>query len=430
MWLGWAQDIMNFKEIFYLSSGALWDRKARSALTIVMVLVGSGLMVALNGISAGQSEFVNKQLNQLAPNILFVSSGQRSFRGPDTSTASIIINSAVVSRINSLPFVQEIVPSYQGQASLESQGNFVNAQIIAMDPQKIYLINPNLQLTEGSTVKPNNPSAMLVGDSIANPPGMTTSFLSLGQIVKATSSFVDPVTGKSNTETKSFIVSGIMQPSGNNQIDRAVIIDRNTGNTLFHRSGKFDNLVVAAQSPAYVSTVQKEIQSLYGTNIGIITPKAILQTRQQFLSGNSSFIQSVAFIALLVGAVGIITTLYTSVNERIFEIGTLKAIGASKSLILSLFLMEAVIIGIIGSTLGVAMGIGGAYAMSNFTRGPGPGGGGSPGGTNTPQPHITPVFRTTDMLNVWMLSFIIAAVAGLYPAWKASRLSPMTALRR
>jgi putative ABC transport system permease protein len=222
-----------------------------------------------------------------------------------------------------------------------------------------------------------------------------------------------------------------MQPSGNNQIDRAVILDRNTGNTLFHRSGKYDNLIIAAQSPATVNTVQKEIQSLYGTNIGIITPKAILQTRQQFLSGNSSFIQSVAFIALLVGAVGIITTLYTSVNERIFEIGTLKAIGASKTLILSLFLMEAVIIGITGSTLGVATGIGGAYAMSNFTRGVGPGGGGGgpPGGSNTPpQPHITPVFKTIDLLSVWMLSFVIAAVAGLYPAWKASRLSPMSAL--
>jgi putative ABC transport system permease protein len=59
---------------------------------------------------------------------------------------------------------------------LESQGNFVNSQIIAMDPQKIYLINPNLQLTEGSIVKANDPSAMLVGDSIANPPGMTTPF--------------------------------------------------------------------------------------------------------------------------------------------------------------------------------------------------------------------------------------------------------------
>ena len=192
------------------------------------------------------SEFVNKQLNQLAPNILFVSSGQRSFGGPETGAASIIINSAVVSRINSLPFVQEVVPSYQGQPSLESEGNFVNSQIIAMDAQKIYLINPNLQLTEGSIVKTNDPSAMLVGDSIANPPGMTTPFLSVGQVVKATSSYVDHITGKPNTEAKSFIISGIIQPSGNNQIDRAVIIDRNTGNTLFHKSGKYDNLIVAA----------------------------------------------------------------------------------------------------------------------------------------------------------------------------------------
>jgi putative ABC transport system permease protein len=93
--------------------------------------------------------------------------------------------------------------------------------------------------------------------------------------------------------------------------------------------------------------------------------------------------------------------------------------------------MEAVIIGITGSTLGVTTGIGGAYAMSSFTRGVGPGGGRPPGGTNTPpQPHITPVFRTTDLLNIWMLSFIISAVAGLYPAWKASRLSPISVLKR
>ena len=290
---------MNIKEIFYLSFGALWDRKARSALTIIMVIVGSGLMVALNGISAGQSEFVDKQLNMLAPNVLFVNPGQRSFRGPDASTASIAINSAVVSRITSLPFVQEVVPGYQGQASLESQGNFVNSQIIATDPLKIYLITPNLQMVEGSTIKSNDPTAIIVGDSIANPPGMSTQFLSLGQIVKAIASSVDPTTGKQSTQTKSFIVSAVLQPTGNNQLDRAVIIDRNIGNTLFHKSGKYDILIVLARAPAYVDIVQKEIQSLYGTNIGVITPKAIIQTQQQFVRGNSSFIQSVAFIALL-----------------------------------------------------------------------------------------------------------------------------------
>ena len=397
-----------------------------------MVIVGSALMVALNGISAGQSEFVNKQLNMLAPNVLFVSSGQRSFRGPDSSAASMTINSAVVSRITSLPFVQEVVPGYQGQASLESQGNFVNSQVIATDPQKIYLITPNLQMVEGSTIKSRDPTAIIVGDSIANPPGMTTPFLSLGQTVKATASSVDPTTGKQSTQAKSFIVSAILQPTGNNRLDQAVIIDRNTGNTLFQKSGKYDMLIVLARAPAYVDTVQKEIQSLYGINIGVITPKAIIQTQQQFVKGNSSFIQSIAFIALLVGAVGIVTTLYTSVNERIFEIGTLKAIGAQKTLILSLFLMEAIIIGIVGSTLGITTGIGGAYAMSSFTGGPGGsrGGGGPGGNNNVSQPHMAPVFLTGDLLSVWILSFVISVVAGLYPAWKASRLSPMVALRR
>src|SRR5919202_1790152 len=137
---------MDVKQIFLLAIDALRERKARSTLTILMVVAGSGLMIALNGISAGQNTFVNKQLNTLAPNILFVSSGQRSF-GPGPTAASIIINSAVVSKIKSLPFVQEVIPAYQGQVTLQSQGNSLSSQVLAFDPLKIYLIDPSLQLT-------------------------------------------------------------------------------------------------------------------------------------------------------------------------------------------------------------------------------------------------------------------------------------------
>src|ERR671939_1080324 len=408
---------MDVKQIFLLSIDAIKERKARSALTILMVIAGSGLMIALNGISAGQNVFVNKQLNTLATNVLFVSSGQRSF-GQGPTAASITINSAVVERTRSLPFVQEVVPAYQGQVSLESQGNYLNSPVLAFDPLKIYLIDPSLQLTEGSVIKPTDQSSIIVGDSIANPPGKTSAFLFIGETIRATAAYVDPLTGKQQQETKSFTVSGIIQPTGNNQLDRAIIMNQDAGNTLFHKSGKFDQMVVVAQSASYVDTVQQEITTLYGDNIGIITPKAILQIRERFLNGNNSFILSVAFIALLVGAVGIITTLYTSVNERINEIGTLKAIGASKSLILSLFLMEAVIIGIIGSTLGVTTGIGGAYLMSNFSS-PGPPGG---GGFATQNTHVTPVFSGSDLFKVWILSFAISIIAGVYPAWKASLL--------
>ena len=129
----------NYKQIFILSFDALRERKARSALTILMVVVGGALMVALNGMSAGQSAFMNKQMSMLAPNVLFVSSGQMNFRGPQ-GPPTIVLSNEVVTRIKSLPFVQEVVPSYQGQLQLNAQGNLLNAQIIAMDPQKIYLV--------------------------------------------------------------------------------------------------------------------------------------------------------------------------------------------------------------------------------------------------------------------------------------------------
>src|SRR6476661_3478772 len=249
----------NYKQIIILSFDALRERKARSALTILMVVVGGSLMVALNGMSSGQNNFINKQLNTLAPNILFVSSGQNNFRGGGSSPPTIVINSGVVDRIKSLPFVQQVVPSYQGQLQLNAQGNILNSPVLAMDPQKIYLINPSLQLVPGSAIQPNNPSSMLVGDSIANPPGKSTPFVTVGQTVRATFTYVDATTGKSKDESKSFVISGIIQPSGNNQIDRAVIINEATGNSLFHKGGKYDQMVVAALSGDYVNTVQQEI---------------------------------------------------------------------------------------------------------------------------------------------------------------------------
>ena len=75
----------NTKQIFILSFDALRERKARSALTILMVVVGGGLMIAINGMSAGQSAFVSRRLNFLAPNIMFISSGQHGFRGPSAT---------------------------------------------------------------------------------------------------------------------------------------------------------------------------------------------------------------------------------------------------------------------------------------------------------------------------------------------------------
>jgi putative ABC transport system permease protein len=421
----------NLKQIFTLAKDALTERKTRSALTILMVLVGGGLMVALNAMSAGNTAFINKQLNSLAPNIMFVSSGQHGFHGT-TGPPTIIINSQIVNRIKSLPYVQEIVPEYRGTVQLNAQGNIQSASVTAMDPSKLYMIDPNLQLVPGSIIKSTDPTAMVVGNTIAYPPGDPTPFLSVGQTVKATYSYSSTI-GKPVTASKTFVVSAVLEPTGNNSIDQGVFINEIEGNQFLEKAGKYDNLVVAARSPDYVNTVQHEITSVYGSNnLGVITPTAILQTRQQFQSGTAAFTLDIAFIALLVGAVGIITTLYTSVNERVKEIGTMKAIGAKPIFILALFLSEAVLIGLLGATSGTLVGIGMAYVLTDMSphssSGEGAGHGGGGGGATSAS--ISPIFVPSDLFHVWVLSLLLSLGAGIMPAWKASRLSPLEALRR
>lgn len=415
---------MNPKDLFLLSFEALVDRKVRTLLTILMVVLGCSLVVVLNGLSAGQAAFLEKQFNTLAANVLFVGSGQRSLSSfASSSSNSLIINDVIIQKIKSLPNVSDVIPEYSGSVQMNSQGNTQRASIVALDPSKLTVELPNLEYVDGSTVNPNDRASALVGDTIVNPPGADSAFVVLGQTIKATSSYTDS-SGKQTTVVKNFVVSGILKPSGNNMIDRSIIINLDAGNELLHKQNRYDQVIVAATTPDDVDTVQQEITGMFGKTLGATTPKAIMAVRQQAASGNAAFILMVGIIALVVGAVGIVTTLYNSVTERIREIGTMKAIGAQNTTILALFIVEASLIGIIGASLGVIIGIGGGYVMSIATTSSPMGGGGGP------SVHIPPIFALMDLIKVWVLSFTLSVIAGMYPAWKASKLSPMVALRR
>ena len=414
---------MNIVEIFSLSFDALKERKARTALTVLMVVVGSALMIALNGLGAGFGAFINHQFSQLAPNVMFVTSAQQSNSGPfgggPPPAPKIALNEVVVSKLRSLPFVDDVVQSYQGEVTLESRGKTRDTTVFSIDPQKLFIIAPTLEFVEGSAIRQNDPSAILLSDSIANPPGDTTPFAVVGQMVVAKYTFVDPDTGKEKENSKSFIVSGIMKPTGNPTIDNAIVFNRIAGNAILSKNARYDSLLIVASSGDLVDTVEQEIRQLYGKDIGITTPKAILKTIQEFTTGFTSFILSIALVALLVGGVGIITTLYTSVTERTREIGTMKAIGAQNGFILALFLTEATTIGILGATIGIFLGIAGGFVLVTAFASNGQGISG-----------LTPVFLPIDLAQVWALSVGLSIVAGVYPAWKASRLPPIVALRR
>jgi len=415
---------LNIKEIFSLSFESLWDRKVRSILTILMVMVGSALLVAVNGIGAGFTASFTKQFSNLAPNILFVSNSQFSGGGGGPGggggadgSPKITLNSAVVSRLHSLPFVSDVISTYRGTVQVQSQSETKNNAILSLDPEKLQVIAPTLEFEEGSKIQPNNPSSIIVAHDVANPAGDVNPFLVIGRNVKITYSFVDPITGQQKQESKNFVVSGIMKETGNPTLDNGIVMNLQAGNSLLQKSGKFDSLFVIAQSSDFVDTVEQEIKTLYANNIGVNTVKAILKTIQQTTGGINAFLTSIGVIALVVGAVGVITTLYTSVIERTREIGTLKAIGAQNKDVLFLFLVEALLIGIFGATIGLLSGVGFGYALSNVI--------GESGGN---RPSV-PIYLPSAMIRVWFISVGLSILAGILPALQASRLLPIRALR-
>jgi putative ABC transport system permease protein len=324
----------NLKQIFILSRDALIERKLRSALTILMVVVGGALNVAINGMSEGSAVFMNKQLVSLAPNVIFVSPGSKAktFQGAlnlATSTPRLPFNAEVVNRIKSLPYVKDVVPGYTAQVQLNVATNIENTNVFAAEATVVFAISPSLTLVPGSSIQNNNPTAMLVGYGIANPAGYAHNpLIKLGQAITATY----------DGTSRHFVVTGILNEAGNPNVDKIVVINTNTGNTFFHKLGRYDQMIVLARSGNDVPTVIQEMNRLYGSDsLGIVAPAAVMQAQKHTQSGSASFTLEVGFIAMLVSAIGVVTTLYTSVNERRKEIGIMKAIGAKPWFILCMF---------------------------------------------------------------------------------------------
>src|SRR5215211_4532585 len=382
---------MKVIQTFRISFKALGDRKVRTSLTILMVIVGSSLMVTLNGIVAGLGQFATDVFSRLAPNILFVTSipidgpGQRDDAdngggGPPTflgqgliPVPAITLDQTVVDRLESLAGVSAVIPSYQARITIAVENRSQSASVLSVQPENLKIIAPTLEFTEGSTIDPKDESAIYLPSLIANNLWVgelseeaaaaadnddgSTAAIMIGQQVNVTYTYIDLATASRQSKSEVFTVAGIMKPVGNPTIDRAAVFNLDTGNKLLQKSGRYDSLFVAAESTDHVTQVEKEIRDLYGSDIGITTSKAIIQSIGEFTAGFGSVISSIALVALLVGSVGIITTMYTSVTERTREIGVMKAIGARDRNVLALFLTEAAIIGIIGASIGLIVGV-------------------------------------------------------------------------
>jgi putative ABC transport system permease protein len=416
---------MKFLDGLFLAFNALESRKLRSSLTFLMVAIGVGLLVGVNGMSAGLQNYVTKSFSSLSPNILTLIP-QRSSGTLFISSSSFQIDDNVVNNLRTIPGVRDVIPFISTTALATASGQSGPVSVIAIDPTKLTVILPALSLNSGSILTPQDFSQTFLGYRIAYG---TSGKLSVGQVI--TLQFSKDI-------KRNFIVKGIANEVGLSvtlNLDTSVVINLETAKNLLNKR-TYSGIFVVTYDQTLNDAVSKLISDRYD-NLRVITPSVITSTINQVFGGINLFLSAIAIVSLLVAVIGIVTTLYTSVMERTREIGILKSIGFKNSDILLLFLYEAMIFGVVGSFLGTLLGFSLGYVLLSFgTIGF--------GGTSSPGPimqarfggaaytmalNITPYYDVSTVVFFNLIAVFFSIIAGIYPAYKASKLDPIVALR-
>jgi ABC-type antimicrobial peptide transport system permease subunit len=187
-----------------------------------------------------------------------------------------------------------------------------------------------------------------------------------------------------------------------------------------------------------VDAVISNIKAYYGTNVNIISLKAITQIVSSITGLLGVLLGAIAGISLFVAAIGIANIMFVSVVERTREIGILKALGFKSRNVLAIFLSEAAMLGMIGGILGILLGSGLSYLIpvlisSGFGSFSSTGGGGISGGFGGSSEFgsfsYSPVISPEIVLLVFLFAIGVSLAAGYYPARRASKMDPVVALR-
>jgi putative ABC transport system permease protein len=407
-------------DVIGYSFSAIKLRKLRAALTTLGVVIGIAAIVALLSITQGVQSTITSQLEGgFAADTVIVmpntAAGPTSFKLYLNYTGEIAGLSPDI--ISAFPAIEQIGFIQKGNETHLAPG------IVGLnfsEYQSIY--SKTFVAAQGNL--PTNPAEndIVVGARVADPQSNGTRFLEAGDNV--TLLWINATTYPFKNESYTAHVAAVLPTVGSFGIggpnDLGVYIPVSKAQSFFDTDEAYAIIVkLNSSGNETITNVSKIIREHFDNQVIVISSTAVTESLNSVFSANSLFLSGIAAISLLVAGIGIMNIMIVSLIERTREIGILKALGMKSRTVLAIFLGESVIIGLIGAIAGITIGWGLANGIL-FVLGQTQAAGGL---------TITPVLSPIVLGGAFAFGIGVSVVFALYPAWRASKLRPVDALR-
>ena len=399
-----------YKESFLMAWASLIANKMRSILTMLGIIIGVAAVIALVSIGNGVKQDIQNSISSLGSNLLMFMPGAPRTPGVRPTAGSMkSLKVADYEAIAKLDGVKAVSPMTNGAYVVIYQNknwttsvSGVNANYLDVNNWTMksgrFLSNKNIQNRERVAVVGKTVAKNLFGDE-------------------------DPVGAEIRVKNIPFRVIGVLNSKGSgamgNDQDDMVIIPYTTAMERVDGIDYLRMLYVVAKDENGIDRLQSDIENLLRVRHGIKDTNlddfniqnmnSIMETMEETTGTLTLFLGAVAAISLVVGGIGIMNIMLVSVTERTREIGIRKALGATYFVIVTQFLIEAVVISLMGGLIGIALGIGASKLISLASG-------------------MSTVISVPTIVLSFAFSMAIGLVFGIYPARKAAKLNPIDAL--
>jgi len=402
-------------EAFLMAFESIKERKMRSTLTTLGIVIGVAAIVALLSLGEGFRLSVVETFNTMGADVITVlpfASDGGSRIGRAESINLEIKDVELVERVDGIEIATGAIIQ---RATIGSGKETMSVTVMGIDMRDFLSLYPGVELAEGKVPKTKRGSFVVLGQLVANPP--TGQFTSAGKKVR-----LRVLTHSGEYIERSFLVTAILNTTGiffPVNLDQAVIMPFETARKTFSTGKTVSAIMARAEDPSIVEEVSEEIEEMYGEQVTVFSVKIILDAINEVVGILNLVLGGIAAISLFVAGIGILNTMLITVIERTREIGILKAIGAKRKDIALIFLSEAFLVGLTGGTMGIVVGFGFAKVFGSF-------GGAIFGAENL---TISPVLSMKLVLSSLSFAVLDSVIFALYPTMKAVKLQPVEALR-